>query len=106
MTENQPLQPPQAQKQHTEKVLHGVTLTDDYAWLRDKQNPQVTAYLEAENAYAESLMAPLASLRNNLYSEMLGHIKQTDVSVPYRDGSWWYYTRTQEGQQYAIHCRT
>jgi oligopeptidase B len=98
--------PPIAHKQHTETVLHGVTLTDDYAWLRDKPNPEVTAYLEAENAYAEAFMAPLAGLRAQLYDEMLSHVKQTDVSVPYRDGDWWYYTRTQEGQQYAIHCRT
>jgi oligopeptidase B len=73
--------------------------------LRDKDSPEVTAYLEAENAYAETVMAPLAALRDQLYQEMLSHIKQTDVSVPYRDGAWWYYTRTQEGLQYAIHCR-
>jgi oligopeptidase B len=106
MTDHQPLPPPNAQKHHTETVLHGVVLTDDYAWLRDKQNPEVTAYLEAENAYAEAVMAPLAALREELYAEMLSHVKQTDVSVPYRDGEWWYYTRTEEGQQYAIHCRT
>jgi oligopeptidase B len=82
-----------------------VVLTDDYAWLRDKQNPEVTAYLEAENAHAEAWMAPLAALREDLYEEMLSHIKQTDVSVPFRDGDWWYYTRTEEGQQYAIICR-
>ena len=94
MTENQPIQPPIADKQHTETVLHGVTLTDDYAWLRDKQDPAVTAYLEAENAYAEAVMAPLAGLREKLYQEMLSHVKQTDVSVPFRDGGWWYYNRT------------
>ena len=105
MTENQPIQPPIADKQHTETVLHGVTLTDDYAWLRDKQDPAVTAYLEAENAYAEAVMAPLAGLREKLYQEMLSHVKQTDVSVPFRDGGWWYYNRTEEGRQYAIHCR-
>src|SRR6266567_3339500 len=90
---------------HTEKQLHGIVLTDDYAWLRDKENPEVTTYLEAENAYAEAYMAPLAPLREQLYEEMLSHIKQTDVSVPYRDGDYWYYTRTEEGLQYAIHCR-
>jgi oligopeptidase B len=98
--------PPIAPKLHTETPLHGVVLADDYAWLRDKENPQVTAYLEAENAYAEAVMAPLAGLREQLYQEMLSHIKQTDVSVPFRDGDWWYYTRTEEGLQYAIHCRT
>jgi oligopeptidase B len=82
-----------------------VSLSDDYAWLREKQNPEVTAYLDAENAYADAVMAPLASLREDLYQEMLSHMKQTDVSVPYRDGAWWYYSRTEEGLQYAIHCR-
>jgi oligopeptidase B len=105
MTQVQLPAPPTARKIHTQTVLHGVTLTDDYAWLRDKQNPEVTAYLEAENAYAEAVMAPLAGLREKLYDEMLSHVKQTDVSVPFRDGAWWYYTRTEEGQQYAIHCR-
>jgi len=98
--------PPIAQKRHTETLLHGIVLTDDYAWLRDKQNPEVTAYLEAENAYAEAVMAPLTTLREDLYQEMLSHVKQTDVSVPFRDGDWWYYTRTEEGRQYAISCRT
>ena len=97
--------PPVARIEHTETTLHGVTLVDDYAWLRNKENPEVTAYLEAENAYAEAVMAPQAALRDQLYTEMLSHIKQTDVSVPFRDGAWWYYARTEEGQQYAIHCR-
>jgi oligopeptidase B len=96
---------PIARKQHTETRLHGVVLSDDYAWLRDKENPEVTAYLEAENAYAEAFMAPLAGLREELYHEMLSHVKQTDVSVPFLDRGWWYYTRTEEGLQYAIHCR-
>jgi oligopeptidase B len=105
MTENNLPLPPTARKIHTETTVHGVVLCDDYAWLRDKQNPEVTAYLEAENIYAEAVMAPLADLREELYREMLSHVKQTDVSVPFRDGDWWYYTRTEEGQQYAIHCR-
>ncbi|MGA2047465.1 MAG: S9 family peptidase [Terracidiphilus sp.] len=106
MTEPELPAPPIAHKEHTETPMHGAILTDDYAWLRDKQNPDVTAYLEAENEYAEAVMAPLAGLRDELYHEMLSHIKQTDVSVPFRDGNWWYYTRTEEGLQYAIHCRT
>lgn len=104
MTET-PISPPVARKEHKEITLHGITLTDDYGWLRNKENPEVTAYLEAENAYAEAEMAPLAGLREELYREMLSHIKQTDVSVPFRDGGWWYYTRTEEGLQYGIHCR-
>ena len=101
-----PLPPaPIARKQHTETPLHGVVLTDDYAWLRDKENPEVTAYLEAENAYAEAFMAPLTGLREDLYQEMLSHVKQTDVSVPFLDRGWWYYARTEEGLQYSIQCR-
>jgi oligopeptidase B len=105
MTENPISTPPTARKLHTETSLHGAVLIDDYAWLRDKESPEVTAYLDAENAYAEAVMAPLAGLREELYQEMLSHMKQTDVSVPFRDGAWWYYTRTEEGSQYAIHCR-
>jgi oligopeptidase B len=99
------LQPPVAPRHHTETIVHGVTLVDDYAWLRDKDNPEVLTYLEAENHYAEEETAALAPLREQLYQEMLSHIQQTDISVPFRDGSWWYYTRTQEGLQYGIHCR-
>jgi oligopeptidase B len=105
MIEHSILPPPIARKEHKETALHGVVLTDDFAWLRDKENPEVTAYLEAENAYAEAAMAPLDGLREELYREMLSHMKQTDVSVPFRDGGWWYLTRTEEGLQYAIHCR-
>jgi len=97
--------PPVAAPVHTEKKLHGIVLTDDYGWLRDKENPEVAKYLEAENEYAEAYMGPLAPLREELYQEMLSHIKQTDVSVPYRDGNYWYYSRTEEGRQYAITCR-
>jgi len=105
MSQSQPPTPPIARKIHTETTLHGITLSDEYAWLRDKNNPDVTAYLEAENAYADAVMAPLAGLREELYQEMLSHIKQTDISVSYRDGDWWYYSRTEEGLQYGIYCR-
>ncbi|MGA8632526.1 MAG: S9 family peptidase [Terracidiphilus sp.] len=105
MSENPLPSPPIARKVHTEKKLHGVTLVDDYAWLRDKDNPDVTAYLDAENAYADAVIAPQKELREQLYQEMLSHIKQTDISVPYRDGDWWYYSRTEEGLQYGIYCR-
>jgi oligopeptidase B len=99
------LTPPVASIEHTSKSYFGTTLIDDYAWLRNKQHPAVSAYLEAENAYAEAQTAELSALRQKLYDEMLSHIQQTDISVPFRDGAWWYYTRTEEGQQYAIHCR-
>jgi oligopeptidase B len=105
MTENPLLLSPIARKEHKETPLHGAVLVDDYAWLRDKENSEVTAYLEAENAYASAITAPLAPLRETLYQEMLSHVKQTDVSVPFRDGGWWYTSRTEEGKQYAIFCR-
>ena len=63
------------------------------------------AHLEAENAYAAALMKPTEGLQEKLYTEILSHIKQTDVSVPYRWGDYFYYTRTVEGQQYPIFCR-
>jgi oligopeptidase B len=105
MTDRNLPSPPVARKDHKETSIHGVTLTDDYAWLRNKDSPEVTEYLSAENAYAEALTEDLAPLRDELYNEMLSHIKQTDVSAPYRDGDWWYYVRTEEGKQYAILCR-
>ena len=85
--------------------LHGVTLTDHYAWLRDKSSPETLAYLNAENAYAEAFMAPTAALQKKLYDEMLSHIKETDESVPYPMKGFFYYTRTVAGLQYPIHCR-
>ena len=97
--------PPVARKDHKETVLHGVTLTDDYAWLRDKDSSEVNEHLKAENAYAEAVTSDLAPLREELYNEMLSHIKQTDESAPYREGDWWYYVRTEEGKQYSIFCR-
>ncbi len=97
--------PPVARKEAKETHIHGITLVDDYAWLRDKESPEVTAYLNAENDYAEAYMEPLANLREKLYAEMLGHMKQTDQSAPYRDGHWWYWSRTEEGKQYATYCR-
>jgi oligopeptidase B len=105
MTDNKVPTPPAARIEHKETSLHGKVLIDDYAWLRDKKAAEVTAYLEAENAYAAAVMKPLEGLREQLYGEMLAHVKQTDVSVPFRDGAWWYLTRTEEGKQYAIHCR-
>ncbi len=105
MTERSVPVPPIARKDHHETVLHGITLSDDYAWLREKDSPEVTAYLTAENAYAEAITADLAPLRDQLYNEMLSHIKQTDESAPYREGDWWYTVRTEEGKQYSIFCR-
>jgi oligopeptidase B len=97
--------PPVARPEPTITSLHGVTLTDNYAGLRDKSSPETLAYLNAENAYTESVMAPTAALQKQLYDEMLSHIKETDESVPYRMNGFFYYSRTVAGLQYPLHCR-
>ena len=96
---------PVAKKRPTVRELHGDKFVDDYFWLREKTNPEVTAHLEAENAHAASVMAPYTALQDTLYKEMLGRIKETDLSVPVRDGAYFYYSRTEQGQQYPIYCR-
>src|SRR5688500_6649552 len=80
-------------------TLHGEVRRDAYYWLREKSDPAVRSYLEADNAYAEKVLAQLGPLREQLYDEMLSRIKQTDLSGPYRLGDYFYYTRTVEGQQ-------
>jgi oligopeptidase B len=97
--------PPVTAVHPTTETLHGDTRIDDYRWLRDRENPDVLRHLEAENAYAQEVFAPLAPVRDALYAEMLGRIKQTDMNAPYRDGAYWYYVRTEEGAQYPIYCR-
>ena len=78
---------------------------DEYAWLRDRNDPQTIAYLEAENRYTEAVMAPMEAVEEKLYREILGRVKETDVSAPVARGGWLYYTRTESGKQYSIHCR-
>ena len=84
---------------------HGDTRRDDYHWLRQKGSRAVTAYLEAENAYAHTVMAQTSTLREGLYREMLARIQETDREVPYADGGYFYYSRTEQGLQYPIYCR-
>src|SRR5881394_1125479 len=98
-------EPPVARKVPKVDVVHGDVRQDDYYCLREKDSPDVIAYLEAENAYTDALMRPLAGFQEALYREMLARIKEDDQSVPYRYGSWLYYSRTETGKQYAIHCR-
>lgn len=98
-------QPPMAEKKTKTTKIHGDTLVDDYFWLREKTSPAVKAYLEAEEAYAVSSMKHTEAFQEKLYKEMLSHIKQTDTNVPYRDGNYFYYSRTEEGKQYPIFCR-
>ena len=99
------LQPPTTEKKPKVTEINGDKLVDNYFWLREKSNPAVIAHLEAENAYAAAVMKPTEGSQEKLYNEILSHIKQTDVSVPYRWGDYFYYTRTVEGQQYPIFCR-
>ena len=97
--------PPVAKKVPKVTEIHGRKLVDNYFWLRDKTNPEVKAYLEAENAYTDAVMRPTEPLQRKLYDEMLGRIKETDVEVPYQDGGYFYYSRTEAGKQYPILCR-
>jgi oligopeptidase B len=97
--------PPVAKKIPHTQTLHGETRVDNYFWLRDKKDPEALNYLKAENAYTAAVMKPTAGLQATLYKEMLGRIKQTDLSVPYREGEYYYYNRTEKGKQYPIHCR-
>jgi oligopeptidase B len=97
--------PPVAKKVPKVTNIHGQTLTDDYFWLRDKPNPEVKSYLDAENAFTDSVMKHTADLQESLYQEMVGHIKETDVGVPYKQGDYFYYGRTEAGKQYRILCR-
>jgi oligopeptidase B len=99
------VRPPIARRQETKHTIHGRELTDDYAWLREKDNPEVTSILEQENAYTRAVMKPTEELQAKLYSEMVGHIKETDTSVPFRDGDYFYYSRTEQGAQYPVYCR-
>jgi oligopeptidase B len=97
--------PPLAGRQPVETILHGDRRVDHYAWLRQKENPEVIAYLEAENAYTDRILRPTESFQEALYQEMLGRILQTDLSVPYQLRGYLYFTCTEEGKQYPIHCR-
>src|SRR5436853_4162874 len=93
--------PPVARKVPHTTTVHGTTLSDDYFWMRDKKNPEVIAYLEAENAYTDAMTKQSAALQEKLYKEMLSRIKETDQNVPYPSGGYLYYTRTEAGKPYA-----
>src|SRR3546814_475825 len=94
-------------KPHLVEAPFGATRDDPYYWLRDdtRKDAGMLAYLDAENAYADAVMAPLASLQEQLYGEIVGRIKQDDSSVPYRERGFWYYSRYEAGQDYPIHAR-
>jgi len=96
---------PVAAKIPKELTIHGDTRTDDYYWLNDRENPEVIAYLNAENAYQEAVMADTKDFQEKLFQEMKGRIKEDDESVPYKDNGYFYLTRYEEGNEYPIYSR-
>ena len=98
-------EPPVAEKIPHELTTHGYTRIDNYYWLRDRENPSVIEYLEAENEYTKSVLSHTELLQERLYNEIIGRIKQTDESVPYFDNGYYYYTRFEEGAEFPIYCR-
>src|ERR1700757_1787232 len=100
-----PLPPPVAKRVDTRREYHGDVFVDPYEWLRDKADPEVIAYLEAENDYVDRMTDHLEPLRQRIFDEIKARTKETDLSVPTRQRDWWYYARTFEGKQYRVECR-
>ncbi|MBN4928276.1 S9 family peptidase [Hoyosella rhizosphaerae] len=96
---------PEAKKVPLQREHHGDAFVDNYEWLRDKENPEVVAYLEAENAFTDAQTVHLGALREKIFGEIKNRTQETDMSVPVRRGEWWYYSRTIEGKQYGVSCR-
>ncbi|MGH8794018.1 MAG: S9 family peptidase [Stackebrandtia sp.] len=96
---------PAAKRVDSKREHHGDSVVDPYSWLRDSEDPEVLAHLKAENEYAAAQTAHLAGLRERVFHEIKNRTQETDLTVPHRDGDWWYYSRTEEGKQYAIGCR-
>ena len=99
------LTPPIAEKIPVRLTNHGITRTDDYFWMRERDNPKVAEYLEAENAYTAKVMAPVESLQQALYLEMHGRIPPADNGLPFRKNGYYYYARFEEGKNYRVYCR-
>ncbi|GAA4101653.1 S9 family peptidase [Nonomuraea soli] len=97
--------PPEAKQIPTERTHHGDTVIDEFAWLGNKEDPDTVAYLEAENAYLKGETGHLADLQEQIFQEIKSRTLETDLSVPSRKNGWWYFTRTEEGKQYAVSCR-
>jgi oligopeptidase B len=102
---NAKLSPPVAKVVPIDLEMHGQVRTDNYYWLNKRDDPEVIAYLEAENAYTEGMMAHTGGLQQALFEEIMDRIKQTDMSVPYKKDGYFYYTRFEDGKEYPIHCR-
>src|SRR3979409_1825530 len=98
-------QPPFAPRRPKVLEAHGDRRVDPYYWLREKDNPEVIDYLEAENSYADAVMAPSAALQEKLYREIVGRVQESDTSAPVFYKGWWTYTRSVEGLDYEIYCR-
>ncbi len=98
-------EPPVAKVEPVELEKHGDVRVDDYYWMKDREDPEVTAYLEAENEYTESMMAHTEDLQKKLFEEIKGRIKQTDMSVPYKKDDYFYFTRYEDGKEYPIYSR-
>lgn len=99
------MKPPVAKIIPKELSTHGISRVDNYYWLNERENPEVIAYLTEENQYTDSLLAHTNALQQKLYDEMVGRIKQTDMSVPYMQNGYYYYSRFEEGKEYPVYCR-
>ena len=100
-----PGDPPLAEARPHELETHGDVRIDEYYWLRERENPEVISYLEAENAWVDAALGHTEALQERVFSEIRSRVVEDDSSVPYRDGDYWYYTRYEQGKQYPIHCR-
>ena len=100
------MEPPVAKKIQHQLTAHGHTRIDPYYWLNDRENPEVIAYLEAENAYTEQMFSKTGDLRKRLYEEMVARIEQTDMGVPYPKNGYLYFYRFEEGQEYPVYYRS
>lgn len=100
-----PTSPPLAKRRPHPLTAHGDTRVDDWYWLGDRDDPEVIAYLEAENAYTEAVLAPNAELAETLFEEIKDRVVETDASAPSPHGPWWYWSRTEEGRQYRTYVR-
>ena len=100
-----PTAPPRPSRRPSERTFHGDTFVDPYAWLLDADDPETLPHLRAENAWTEVVTADQTLLRDEIFGEIKRRTQETDLSVPVRDGAWWYLTRTEEGKSYPIHCR-
>jgi oligopeptidase B len=97
--------PPEAKVRPVQLEKHGDVRVDPYFWLKEREDPEVVAYLTAENEYTATVMAHTADLREDLFREIKGRIKKNDATVPYRLDGYWYYTRYEKGKEYPVHCR-